>query len=95
MLSPSNIGPMQMLMVLAIVLIIFGPKKLPSLARAIGRSVQEFKDGLKGIGEAIDEEDPGKASKTSNLPSGDLDPKPTPRVNDVASSGGEEPAKQN
>lgn len=37
----------EILIILIIVLILFGPKKLPKLARAIGRSIKEYKKGLK------------------------------------------------
>lgn len=42
------IGMTEIIIVLIIVLILFGPKKLPQLARAIGKSVKEYKDGVHG-----------------------------------------------
>jgi len=45
----GRIGPLEVVVVLAIVLLIFGPAKLPGLAKAIGKSVVELKYGLKGI----------------------------------------------
>ncbi|HED24140.1 MAG TPA: twin-arginine translocase TatA/TatE family subunit [Firmicutes bacterium] len=44
----GKIGPWEIIAILAIVLLIFGSKKLPELAKAIGKSVVELKDGLKG-----------------------------------------------
>lgn len=41
-----NIGPMELIIVLAIALIVLGPKKLPEVGRSIGRGMREFKDGL-------------------------------------------------
>ena len=38
-------GPWQILLVLAIILILFGGKKLPELARSLGKSLNEFKKG--------------------------------------------------
>lgn len=46
-------GPTELLVVLAIVLVLFGAKKLPELARGIGKSVTSFKTGLN---EGADEE---------------------------------------
>ncbi len=46
-------GPGELLIVLAIVLVLFGAKKLPELARGIGKSVTSFKSGLN---EGADEE---------------------------------------
>ncbi|OGD54473.1 hypothetical protein A3K80_08675 [Candidatus Bathyarchaeota archaeon RBG_13_38_9] len=42
------IGPWEIALILAIVLIIFGPKKLPQLAKAIGDSIRGFKDASDG-----------------------------------------------
>ncbi|MEW5784700.1 MAG: twin-arginine translocase TatA/TatE family subunit [Bacillota bacterium] len=44
----GKIGPWEVIAILAVVLLIFGPTKLPSLAKAIGKSVVELKDGLRG-----------------------------------------------
>jgi sec-independent protein translocase protein TatA len=41
----QNIGPTQLLLCLAIILVLFGGKKLPDLARSLGRSMGEFKKG--------------------------------------------------
>jgi sec-independent protein translocase protein TatA len=43
--SPFNISPSELMIVLVIVLILFGGKKLPDLARSLGRSLGEFKKG--------------------------------------------------
>jgi len=43
-----NIGPLEIGIVLVIVLIIFGPKKLPDLGRSLGSSIREFKGGIGG-----------------------------------------------
>ena len=40
------IGMAEVLIVLIVVLILFGPKKLPQLARSIGSSVREYRRGL-------------------------------------------------
>ncbi len=44
----GRIGPTEIILILALILLIFGAKKLPELARAVGKSVVELKDGLKG-----------------------------------------------
>jgi len=42
-----NIGPMEIVIVLILALLIFGPKKLPDLGHSLGRSITGFKKGLK------------------------------------------------
>ncbi|MDO8211485.1 twin-arginine translocase TatA/TatE family subunit [Conexibacter sp. CPCC 206217] len=43
-----NIGPLELIVVLVIVLLIFGPKRLPSLGRQLGGGMREFKDSITG-----------------------------------------------
>ncbi len=43
-----NIGPLEIIIVLIIVLVIFGPKRLPDLGRSLGRGMREFKDSVTG-----------------------------------------------
>jgi sec-independent protein translocase protein TatA len=40
--------PTHLLLILAIVLILFGPGKLPDLGRGLGKGIREFKDAMKG-----------------------------------------------
>jgi sec-independent protein translocase protein TatA len=51
-----NIGPMELLLLGVLAVVIFGPAKLPEIARSIGRATREFKDSVTGTGiqEAID-----------------------------------------
>ena len=41
-------GPLEIVIILVIVLIIFGPKRLPDLGRSMGRGMREFKDSVTG-----------------------------------------------
>jgi sec-independent protein translocase protein TatA len=43
-----NIGLPEIAIVLVIVLVIFGPKRLPQLGRSLGSGMREFKDGITG-----------------------------------------------
>lgn len=43
-----NIGPMELVIVLAIALIVLGPKKLPEVGRSVGRGMREFKESISG-----------------------------------------------
>lgn len=52
-----NIGPMELILVLAIALIVLGPKKLPDVGRSMGRGMREFKDAISG--HAAEDDDNG------------------------------------
>jgi sec-independent protein translocase protein TatA len=41
-----SIGPMEMIIVLAIALVVFGPKRLPELGKSLGGGMREFKDSI-------------------------------------------------
>ena len=43
-----NIGPMELIIVLAIALIVLGPKKLPEVGKSVGKGMREFKDAIGG-----------------------------------------------
>lgn len=43
-----SVGPMELIVILAIALIVLGPKKLPEVGRSIGKGMREFKDGISG-----------------------------------------------
>ncbi len=49
----GKIGMWELLLVLAVALIIFGPAKLPELGRSIGRGIREFRQASKDIGQSI------------------------------------------
>ena len=43
-----NVGPLELVVILAIALIVLGPKKLPEVGRSIGNGMREFKESLSG-----------------------------------------------
>ena len=43
-----GIGPMELIVVLVIALVVFGPKKLPDLGRSLGSGMREFKSSITG-----------------------------------------------
>jgi len=43
-----NLGPMELLLILIIVLVLFGAGKLPQLGKGIGQGLRNFKDSVKG-----------------------------------------------
>lgn len=53
----STIGIPGLIIILILALVLFGPKKLPELGRAIGHTLKEFKTATKGLTKDDDEED--------------------------------------
>lgn len=54
----QSIGPTELIIVLVIVLVIFGPKRLPGLGRSLGSGMKEFKDSVTGKADRdLDEDD--------------------------------------
>jgi len=45
---PGNIGWQGVLIILLVLLVIFGPKRLPEMGRSLGRGIREFKDSVTG-----------------------------------------------
>jgi sec-independent protein translocase protein TatA len=54
---PFNIGAPELIIVLVIALLIFGPKRLPSLGRQLGSGMREFKDSITGRHDKDDDDD--------------------------------------
>jgi sec-independent protein translocase protein TatA len=57
---PFNVGPLELIIVLAIALIVLGPKKLPEFGKSIGSGMREFKDSLTTSTNHDDDEDPAR-----------------------------------
>ncbi|RDI74138.1 tatAE: twin arginine-targeting protein translocase TatA/E-type [Gaiella occulta] len=51
---PFGIGIWEMLILLMVLLLVFGPKKLPEMGRQLGRGMREFKDTISGS-DAVDD----------------------------------------
>jgi sec-independent protein translocase protein TatA len=66
-LAIFNVGSPELIIVLLIILLLFGAKKLPELARGLGKSISEFKKAASEVEdsfkEAMDSTDPKKDEK--------------------------------
>jgi sec-independent protein translocase protein TatA len=55
------IGPMELIIILVIALVVFGPKRLPDMGRSLGKAIREFRNAGKEIQndivESIDKDD--------------------------------------
>ncbi len=57
-----SIGPMELIIVLALALLILGPKRLPDAGRSLGRGMREFKDSITGREQRPEELADGEAT---------------------------------
>jgi sec-independent protein translocase protein TatA len=53
----GNIGPLEIIVVLIIALVVFGPKRLPELGRSLGRGIREFRGSVSGERDDEDEDE--------------------------------------
>ncbi len=62
-----NFGPMEIVLILVIILIIFGVGKLPQVGGAIGKGIREFRKGQRGEYEEEEEEAKPKKMASGNI----------------------------
>jgi sec-independent protein translocase protein TatA len=60
---PFNLGPGELLLILAIALVVLGPKKLPEVGRSLGKGMREFKDSLSNMTVSDDDDEDTKRLK--------------------------------
>jgi sec-independent protein translocase protein TatA len=46
---PGWIGPWEILILLVVILLVFGPKRLPEFGKSLGRGMREFKNSIRDI----------------------------------------------
>lgn len=50
-----NLGPAEIIVILLVALVVFGPRKLPELGRSLGAGIREFKRGTSGLKEELEQ----------------------------------------
>ena len=69
----GNIGTPELIIILLVILLLFGAKRLPELARGLGKSMQEFKKASREVEEnfrdALEEDDRSKKSPSASVES--------------------------
>jgi sec-independent protein translocase protein TatA len=75
-----NLGPGELILILAVALIVFGPKKLPEIGKGIGNALREFNkarnDFMDTINTGVDQDEPVRAASYTETPA--LSPAETP-----------------
>jgi sec-independent protein translocase protein TatA len=73
----QNFGVWEILLLLLVLLLVFGPKRLPEMGRSLGRGMREFKDSVTGKDRDDDEEEAAAiAAKAEAAPA---QPAPAPK----------------
>ena len=72
----QSIGPTELIIVLVIVLVIFGPKRLPGLGRSLGSGMKEFRDSVTGKHDRDLDEDDDDDRKQANAALGRAEESP-------------------
>ena len=84
----NSIGPTELIIVLVIVLVIFGPKRLPGLGRSLGSGMREFRDSISGKGDSkrdLDDDDDEDDRREANAALGRPDDDTAPVEGEVVS----------
>jgi sec-independent protein translocase protein TatA len=82
-----TVGGMELLIILGIILLFFGAKRIPELARSLGRGTREFRQGL-GEGAAEDETQEDRKQKDQEKPAVD-EADERPRAKDETTHAGQ------
>ena len=62
---PFGIGIWELLILLLVLLLVFGPKRLPEMGRQLGKGMREFKESVSGSGK---DDDDGRIDDIAELP---------------------------
>jgi sec-independent protein translocase protein TatA len=66
----GNIGGSELFLILLVILVFFGAKKLPELAKGLGQGIREFRKAAKDVQEEVDKEVKKLDEKSDNKPIG-------------------------
>jgi sec-independent protein translocase protein TatA len=67
---PFGIGIWELLILLLVLLLVFGPKRLPEMGRQLGKGMREFKESVSGSGK----DDDGSIDDMAELPPAEPEP---------------------
>ena len=68
----GNLGPLELLMILVIVLVIFGAKRVPEIGASIGKGIREFKRNISDVDRQIREPEPETRTERIAAPERDV-----------------------
>jgi sec-independent protein translocase protein TatA len=82
----ANLGPTELIIIALVIILLFGAKKLPDMARSIGKSAKIFKAETKGLRDSDNDDAPVQAQQPVQQPVQQLPPAqpPVPQQPQVA-----------
>ena len=66
MFYPLVFGPWEIVLIVLVVVLIFGGKKIPELMKGVGKGVKSFKEGMNEIEDQVNQADPAKPAPKSD-----------------------------
>jgi sec-independent protein translocase protein TatA len=78
---PLGIGVPELLILLVVILLVFGPKRLPEMGRSLGKGMREFKDSISGE----DKSPPAESFELTSTADEIVTPEPSERQKDAVS----------
>jgi len=71
---PFNLGPMEMILVMLVLLLVFGARRLPELGSGLGKGIREFRRSMKDIQEDVTRADDSSRQIQSPAPRAQVTP---------------------
>ncbi|MGE5432741.1 MAG: twin-arginine translocase TatA/TatE family subunit [Syntrophomonadaceae bacterium] len=63
----GNLGAGEIILIILVILIFFGPKKIPEIAQGIGKGMREFKKAMRDVEDGLKNETPAAPAETKVL----------------------------
>ena len=63
---PLFIGTWELVLIILVIVLIFGGKKIPELMKGVGKGVKSFKEGMNEIEDQVNQADPAKPAPKSD-----------------------------
>jgi sec-independent protein translocase protein TatA len=71
---PFGISIWELMILLLVLLLVFGAKRLPEMGRSLGRGMREFKEGVTGVEQSASTTTPTTTTPTQELPAATSEP---------------------
>ena len=80
-----GLGPTELIIILVIILILFGPKRLPQLGKSLGKTMKAIREGAEGKLDGADDDDSDAVKGESNKESAEVKAEPKKETDEFKS----------